>query len=120
MLCTTHVRTLLEWCNGAIYHAVLPKVARLASVQTLFLSHLELDKDMPSSMATPLRLRRDIGMLNVLRKMSHDRAYTDVEALFPMAPTSIAPRHDAKAARRMHSLEITNRCDGLQLNHLQR
>ena len=68
VLFTAHVRSLVEWCNGAIYHAAPSKLARLDSVQTSFLQHLELDERhafLDFNLA-PLRLRRDIGMLGVL------------------------------------------------------
>ena len=122
VLFTAHVRSLVEWCNGAIYHAAPSKLARLDSVQTSFLRHLELDERhafLDFNLA-PLRLRRDIGMLGVLWKISHGRAHPDLEALFPMAPSSVVPRHDTRAARRRHSLQMINRCDGSQLIQLQR
>ena len=122
VLFTAHVRSLVEWCNGAIYNAAPSKLARLDSVQTFFLRYLELDERhafLDFNLA-PLRLRRDIGMLGVLWKISHGRANPDLEALFPMAPSSVVPRHDTRAARRRHSLQMINRCDGSQLSQLQR
>ena len=40
-----HVRSQVEWCNGAIYHASPAKLAHLDSVQSSFLRHLELDEN---------------------------------------------------------------------------
>ena len=82
-----HVRSQVEWCNGAIYHASPAKLAHLDSVQSSFLRHLELDEN--SAFLTfnlaPLRLRRDIGMLGVLWKICHGRAHVDFDALFTRA-----------------------------------
>ena len=55
-----HVRSQVEWCNGAIYNASPAKLAHLDSVQSSFLRHLELDEN--SAFLTfnlaPLRLHR--------------------------------------------------------------
>ena len=44
MLCLykAHVRSQIEWCYSAIYHAAPSLLARLDSVQVSFLSHLGL------------------------------------------------------------------------------
>ena len=117
-----HVRSQVEWCNGAIYHASPAKLAHLDSVQSSFLRHLELDEN--SAFLTfnlaPLRLRRDIGMLGVLWKICHGRAHVDFDALFPRAPSSALHRHDTRVARRRHTLQLVDRCDGTQLTQLRR
>ena len=68
VLFKAHVRSQIEWCNGAIFHAAPSKLAWLDTIQSSFLQHLDVceHKAFLDFNLAPMRLRRDIGMLGVL------------------------------------------------------
>ena len=57
-----HVRSQIEWCNGAMFHAAPSLLERLDSVQTSFLRQLDLDERQTfrDHNLDPFKLRRDI------------------------------------------------------------
>ena len=117
-----HVRSQIEWCNGAIYHAAPSKLAWLDTIQTSFLRHLELDeyKAFLDHNLAPMCLRRDIGMLSVLWKVCHGKAHPDFEDLFPPVHGRTSHGHDTRIERRRHDLQLLDTCDGSQLCQFQR
>ncbi len=117
-----HVRSQIEWCNGAIYHASPSKLAWLDSVQSSFLCHLEIGEQQAFAdhNLAPLRLRRDIGMLGVFWKICHGVAHPDFATLFPKVPSRVAPVHNTRVARRRHDMQLVDPCDGTQLAQFQR
>ena len=121
LLFKAHVRSQVEWCYGAIYHAAPSKLKWLDSVQCSFLAHLgisEFDAFLRFNLA-PWQMRRDIGMLGVLWKVSRGAAHKDMCALFPMCPApSRNPR--TRADHRRHRRQFVNPCDGTQLRQFSR
>ncbi len=121
VLFEAHVRSQIEWCNGAIYHAAPSKLAWLDSVQNSFLNHLGLgDRDafLRFNLA-PLQLRRDVGMLGALWKVSRGIAHPDLCALFPLCP--IPPLIlRTRADHRRHRRQFVDPCDGTQLQQFSR
>ena len=96
-----HVRSQIEWCNAAIYHAARSLLTKLDSVQISFLEHLglhERDAFLHFNIA-PLQLRRDVGMLGVLWKIAHNKAHKLIAELFPMCDFG-APRLTRGNSRR--------------------
>ena len=122
LLFKAHVRSQIEWCNGAIFHAAPSLLERLDSVQSSFLRHLEIDERQAflEHNLAPLKLRRDIGMLGVFYKICHGAAHPDFLELFPRLPVSVRHGHDTRAMRRRHDLQLVDRCDGTQLCQFQR
>ena len=122
MLFKAHVRSRIEWCNGAIYHAAPSMLAWLDSVQSSFLDHLEVGERQAylDFNFAPLRLRRDIGMLGVFWKICHGCAHPDFEALFPKVPGQTSHGHYTRVSGRKHDLQLVDRCDGSQLYQFQR
>ena len=121
LLYKAHVRSQIEWCNGAIFHAARGKLDWLDSVQTSFLRHLSLNESgafLQHNLA-PLQLRRDIGMLGVLWKVSRAAAHPDMCALLPLCPRSSATRRTRFDSRR-HDRQFVNYCDGSQLQQFSR
>ena len=80
----THVRSQIEWCYGAIFFAAQSKLERLDTVQSSFLRHTEINERQAylEFNLAPLQLRRDIGMLGVLRKTCHGTTHADFDHLF--------------------------------------
>ena len=70
-LVKTHVRSQIEWCYGAIFHAAPSKLERLDTVQSSFLRHMEINERQAylEFNLAPLQLRLDIGMFGVLYKI---------------------------------------------------
>ena len=122
VLFKAHVRSQIEWCNGAIFHAAPSLLERLDSVQTSFLRQLDLDERQAflDHNLAPFKLRRDIGMLGVFYKICHGAAHPDFMELFPRLPVSVTHGHDTRAMRRRHDLQLVDRCDGTQLCQFQR
>ena len=122
LLFKSHVRSQIEWCNGAIFHAAASKLERLDTVQTSFLRDLEISETQAyiEFNLAPLRLRRDIGMLGVLYKICHGTAHADFDLLFPRAPTCGTQGYDTRARRRRHDLQFVDFCNGTQLCQFQR
>ena len=121
LLFKSHVRSLIEWCNGAIYHASVSKLSWLDSVQGSFLRHLQLDDEQAflKFNLAPLQLRRDIGMLGVLWKVAHGRAHPELCTLFPKcAVPRRGPR--TRTDHRRHDLKLVDFCDGTQLQQFAR
>ena len=123
MLCLykAHVRSQIEWCYSAIYHAAPSLLARLDSVQVSFLSHLGLCDKMAflTFNVAPLQIRRDICMLGVLWKIAHGRAHKHFCDMFPMCDFQTM-RYETRAVARRHSRRFVDRCDGTQLDQLDR
>ena len=121
VLFKAHVRSQVEWCYGAIFHAAPSKLAWLDSVQERFLCHIgvsETDAFMKFNLA-PWKLRRDIGMLGVLWKLSRGKGHPDMLALFPLCvngPNKLRTRSD----HRRHARQFVNFCDGTQLSQFSR
>ena len=116
MLFKAHVRSQIEWCNGAVYHAAPSLLRRLDSIQESFLCHLGFsnrDAFLNFNMA-PMQLRRDIGMLGVFWKIAHGVAHPDFSALFPRL-SGACPKHNARSASRRHNFQFVDQCDGTQL-----
>ena len=89
LLFKAHVRSQIEWCNGAIFHAAPSKLDYLDSVHRSFLRHLGIDEKrayMEFNLA-PLKLRRDIGILGVLFTICGGAAHADFNVLFSRAPS---------------------------------
>ena len=118
LLFKSHCRSQIEWANGAIYHAAKSLLSRIDSVQTSFCEHLNLNvaSAFLEFNLAPLQLRRDIGMLGVLWKVSRKSAHSDMCNLFPLRtaprPTNVVTR---SMSRRLHLLFI-DQCDGSQLD----
>ena len=83
-----HARSQIEWCNAAMFHAAPSRLERLDSVQPSFLAHFGLpERDaLIRFNVAPLRVRRDIGVLGVLWKISHGQAHPCFNELFEQAP----------------------------------
>ena len=78
------------------------------------LTHRRLrGRGLPAVQPRPWQLRRDIGMLGVLWKVSRGTVHKDMAAMFPPCP-----RPNARVTRsdnRRHSRQLVNPCDGTQL-----
>ena len=120
VLFKAHVRSQVEWVYGAIYHAVPTKLAWLDAIQSSFLRHLDLSEDFAFSRynLAPWKLRRDIGMLGVLWKISHGKAHSDMCSLFPLCARSANVR--TRRDHRRHSRQFVDFCDGTQLSQFSR
>ena len=122
LLFKAHVRSQIEWCNGAIFHAAPSKLDYLDSVQKSFLRHLGIDEKRAyiEFNLAPLKLRRDIGMLGVLFKICRGAAHVDFNMLFPRAPNGPKHEHSTRATMRRHDMQLVDFCDGTQLCQFQR
>ena len=122
LLFKAHVRSQIEWCNGAIFHAAPSKLDYLDSVQRSFLRHLGIDEKRAyiEFNLAPLKLRRDIGMLGVLFKICRGAAHVDFNMLFPRAPNGPKHEHSTRATMRRHDMQLVDFCDGTQLCQFQR
>ena len=121
LLFKSHVRSQIEWCTGAIYHAAPSKLAWLDAVQSSFLTHLGINEGSAfvEQNVAPLGLRRDISMLGVFWKIAHGFAHPDFKRLFQSAP-SVPRAHRTRARARRHDLQFVDFCDGTQLRQFQR
>ena len=123
MLCLykAHVRSQIEWCNSAIYHAARSLLARLDGIQTSFIGNLCLDvrNAFLDFQLAPLELRRDIGMLGALWKIAHGTAHKLLRELFPMCGF-VSMLHNTRGAARRHNLRFVDRCVGDQLEQFSR
>ena len=123
MLCLykAHVRSQIEWCNSAIYHAARSLLARLDGIQTSFIGNLGLDvrNAFLDFQLAPLELRRDIGMLGALWKIAHGTAHKLLRELFPMCGF-VSMLHNTRGAARRHNLRFVDRCVGDQLEQFSR
>jgi hypothetical protein len=122
VLFKSHVRSQIEWCTGAFYHAAPSKIAWLDTVHTSFLSHIGLDEReafLRYNLA-PWQLRRDIGMLGVLWKVSRGLAHQDLCALFSLCPRPIVDNRRTRSDHRRHDRQFVNPCDGTQLRQFSR
>ena len=90
LLFKAHVRSQVEWVYGAVFHSAPSGFARLDSIQTSFLHHIGVQEDVAFLRynLAPWQIRRDIGMLGVLWKISRGTAHRDMCALFPMCAVS--------------------------------
>ena len=120
MLYKAHVRSQIEWCNGAVFHAARSRLEWLDSIQVSFLRHLDLSESNAflKHNVAPMQLRRDIGMLGVLWKVSRNQAHPDLCALLPMCPKP--NRHRTRFDNRRHERQFVNECDGTQLQQFAR
>ena len=116
LLYKAHVRSQVEWCNGAIAHASFCLLSHLDSVQTSFLSHVGLCSRAAflDFNVAPLQMRRDIGLLGMLYKISHGLAHPEFGALFPRIERKAS--HQTRVARRRHDRQFVDPCDGSQLD----
>ena len=114
MLCLykAHVRSQIEWCNSAIYHAARSLLARLDGIQTSFIGNLGLDvrNAFLDFQLAPLELRRDIGMLGTLWKIAHGTTHKLLRELFLMCGFVLIS----------HNLRFVDRCAGDQLEQFSR
>ena len=108
VLFKAHVRSQIEWCNGAIFHAAPSKLAWLDTIQSSFLQHLDVceHKAFLDFNLAPMRLRRDIGMLGVLWKVCHGSAHSDFEVLLPRVLRRSSHSYDTRVASRRHDLQL--------------
>ena len=122
VLFKAHVRSQIEWCNGAIFHAAPSKLAWLDTIQSSFLQHLDVceHKAFLDFNLAPMRLRRDIGMLGVLWKVCHGCAHSDFEVLLPRVLRRSSHSYDTRVASRRHDLQLFDPCDGTQMQQFQR
>ena len=121
LLFKAHVRSQIEWCNGAIYHVARSKLAWLDSVQVSFLRHIGFDERVAFAHfnLAPLQTRRDVGMLGVLWKISRGLAHADLVELFPRAPHNKS-RMSTRVHARRHNMQLVDFCDGSQLAQFAR
>ncbi len=81
----TRVWGIIEFRNGAIFHASTSHLERLDNMQANFLHELDITE--PQAFLdhnfAPLTLRRDIGMLGFLHKRVIGLAHPSIEALSP-------------------------------------
>ena len=121
ILYKSHVRSQIEWCNAAVFHAARSLSCRLGSVQTSFVEHLGLSERVAfiEFQLAPLELRRDIGMLGALWKIAHGKAHKFLQEMFPMC--SFAPvLPNTRGIARRHQLRFVDRCVGDQLEQFSR
>ena len=106
----THVRSQIEWCYGAIFHAAQSKLERLDTVQSSFLRHMEINGRQAylELNLAPLQLRREICMLGVLYKICNGTAHTYFDYLFPKAPTDAKHGFGSRATRRRHGMQLVD------------
>ena len=121
LLFKAHVRSQIEWCYAAIYHAAPSLLFRLDSVQVSFLDHLGLSEREAFGQynVAPLQLRRDICMLGVLWKIAHGKAHVHYLALFPMCGSGV-PSQRTRSTVRRHNRRFVDKCDGTQIDQLAR
>ena len=120
LLFKAHVRSQVEWVYGAVFHSAPSGLARLDSIQTSFLHHIGVQEDVAFLRynLAPWQIRRDIGMLGVLWKISRGTAHRDMCALFPMCAVSGNLR--TRSDHRRHSRQFVDFCDGSQLSQFSR
>ena len=109
VLFKTHTRNLIEWCNGAIYHAAPSKLAQLGYVQTSFLRHLELDERHAFRDSSAATDARHAG--RVMENIPWQRSPRLENSVF-MAHNSIVLQHNAKTARHEHSSQMVTNAMG--------
>ncbi len=121
ILYKSHVRSQIEWCNAAVFHAARSLLCRLDSVQTSFVEHLGLSERVAfiEFQLAPLELRRDIGMLGALWKIAHGKAHKFLQEMFPMCSFGPVLPNTRGIARR-HQLRFVDRCVGDQLEQFSR
>ena len=68
----------------------------------------------------PLALRRDIAMLGLIHKCTLGIAHVSLQALFPSEPFQHQQLFPTRLARRRHSRQLLERCDGRHLEILNR
>ena len=86
----------------------------LDRVQNRFLREMDLNEKeafLEYNLA-PLGLRRDIAMLGLIFKSVEGNAHPNLIALFPPAGPEARSEHRTRLARRRHSRQLHDRCDG--------
>jgi hypothetical protein len=119
----THILCMAESCVGAIYHAADTTLAPLDRQRDHFLN--EIGVSSRSGFLTfnlaPLGMRRDIAMLGLLHKCSLGLAHPDLCALFPPAPPEqTQERYSTRLRVRRHDKQISDICQGHQLDMVAR
>ena len=122
LLFKAHVRSQIEWCNPAIFHAAPSLLSPLDTIQTSFLAHIgisEKDAFLRFGLA-PLQTRRDIGMLGMLWKVAHRKCHPAFLELLPPEENSNSPNIVTRSVARRHGRRLRNFCDGTQLCQFER
>ena len=97
----THIWGIMEYRNGAIYHASSSHLARIDSMQRGFLHELDIDEAaafLEFNFAPPC-LRRDIALLGFLHKRILNLAHPKIAELLPLHNevfTFASPGHNKK------------------------
>ena len=81
----THIWSILEIHNGAIFHAASGDIKRIDDFQKHFVEKLDLDEEtafLEFNFAPPM-LRRDIGILGLLQKRVLGKAHPVFQELLP-------------------------------------
>ena len=109
----THVWCLLEGSVGAIFHAYNSDLDKLDNLQNSFVRQLNMTPENAfiDFNFAPLHLRRDIGCLGLLFKVSRGIAHQKFSSLFsPALPREYHSRHSLRSAP--HQFQIHDFCDG--------
>ena len=117
-----HVWPILEGSNGAIFHAASSYLKPLDDIQSSFLLALgisERDAFLEHNMA-PLGLRRDIGALGLLHKITLGASHPAFRSLLPAADRTNVPRYVTRDAAKLHNKTFYDRSAGSHLSAMKR
>ena len=107
----THVLSVLESCQGAVYHASATTLEPLDRVRNSFVREVGLDSRTAfvQHNLAPTELRRDVAMLGFLHKVALGTAHPYTQNLFPPAPKEQNPHQRTRLSQRRHNLQLQDR-----------